>query len=200
MNEFAIKSPKQYNRTDQEYDQFVTQLNLTRRRAYAMAFELTRSNSDAEDLVQDTFVKAWKGYDGYMPGRPFLNWLLRIMQRAYLDNRRRDNPIRKADSLNSLLSPSDGEFQEIQVEDERVNLQVELEKHEFSVEVHAALDELASVYRDAIIMCDLEQMSYSEIAEVQNTTIGTVRSRIHRGRKLLRDTLVRRGNLRFEMD
>ena len=199
MNQVKPKPEvRQYDRTEAEYDQFVSQMNLTRRRAYAMALELTRSSSDAEDLLQDTFVKAWKGYDGYQPGRPFLNWLLRIMQRAYLDTRRRDNPIRKADSLNSMMSPSDGEVQEIPVVDERVNLQQDLEKQEFSAEVHAALNELPDVYRDAIIMCDLEQLSYSEIADSQKTTIGTVRSRIHRGRRLLRDIMVRRGNIQFD--
>lgn len=192
--------PKRFDRTEAEHDQFVAQMNLTRKRAYSMALELTRSASDAEDLVQDTFVKAWKGYDGYEPGRPFLNWLLRIMQRAYLDCRRRDNPIRKADSLNSMMSPSDGEMHEIQVVDERINLQGDLEKQEFSAEVHAALNELPTVYRDAIVMCDLEQLSYSEIADSQKTTIGTVRSRIHRGRRLLRDIMVKRGNIRFELD
>ncbi|HZH99245.1 MAG TPA: sigma-70 family RNA polymerase sigma factor, partial [Fimbriimonadaceae bacterium] len=64
---------------------------------------------------------------------------------------------------------------------------------EFSQELRKALDELPDVYRAAIMMCDLDGMSYSEIAEIQRTTIGTVRSRIHRGRKFLRDIAQRRG-------
>ena len=115
------------------------------------------------------------------------------MQRAYLDFRRRDNPVRKAESLNSMLSPSDGEVQEIPIPDERANPADELEKAELGAEILAALEELPDVYRDAIRLCDLERMSYSEIADDQNTTVGTVRSRIHRGRKLLRDALIRRG-------
>lgn len=165
----------------------------TRRRAYSMALQLTRNPSEAEDLVQETYIKAWRAFDSYLPGRPFLNWILRIMQRAYLDFRRRDNPVRKAESLNSMLSPSDGEVQEIPIPDERTNPADELEKSELGAEILAALEELPDVYRDAIRLCDLERMSYSEIADDQNTTVGTVRSRIHRGRKLLRDALVRRG-------
>ncbi|MBL8061189.1 MAG: sigma-70 family RNA polymerase sigma factor [Chthonomonas sp.] len=165
----------------------------TRRRAYSMALQLTRNPSEAEDLVQETYIKAWRAFDSYLPGRPFLNWILRIMQRAYLDFRRRDNPVRKAESLNSMLSPSDGEVQEIPIPDERANPADELEKSELGAEILAALEELPDVYRDAIRLCDLERMSYSEIAEDQSTTVGTVRSRIHRGRKLLRDALVRRG-------
>ncbi|MBS1707022.1 MAG: sigma-70 family RNA polymerase sigma factor [Armatimonadetes bacterium] len=165
----------------------------TRRRAYTMALQLTRNSAEAEDLVQETFVKAWKGIDSYMPGRPFLNWLLRIMQRAYLDFRRRENPIRKADSLNSMISPADGEVQELPIPDPNANPDLELLHQEFRQELYRALDELPDVYRTAIIMCDLENLSYSEIAERQQTTIGTVRSRIHRGRRVLRDIVNSRG-------
>jgi RNA polymerase sigma-70 factor (ECF subfamily) len=158
-----------------------------------MALQLTRNASDAEDLMQETIVKAWKGYDSYIPGRPFLNWLLRIMQRAYLDSLRRENPIRKAESLNSLVSPSDGEVQELPIPDSAPNPEQEVIADEFRSELHAALKELPEVYRTAIVMCDLEGLSYSEIADVQRTTIGTVRSRIHRGRRLLREIVLRRG-------
>lgn len=165
----------------------------TERRAYSMALQLTRNPSEAEDLVQDTYVKAWRGFDSYIPGRPFLNWLLRIMQRAYLDSRRRDNPIRKAESLNAMVSPSDGEVQEIPIADESRTAEEELIIDEFAEDLRSALNELPEVYRSAIVLCDLEELSYSEIADRQNTTIGTVRSRIHRGRKLLRDVVQSRG-------
>lgn len=165
----------------------------TKRRAYGMAIQLTRNPSDAEDLLQETILKAWRGFDSYMPGRPFLNWLLRIMQRAYLDLKRRENPIRKAESLNSMISPSDGEVQELPIADDAPNPEEELFYQEWTTQLHIALNELPEVYREAIALCDLEQMSYGEIADIQNTTIGTVRSRIHRGRKLLRDLIQKKG-------
>ena len=165
----------------------------TKRRAYSMAVQLTRNSSDAEDLFQETIVKAWRGFDSYMPGRPFLNWLLRIMQRAHLDLRRRDNPIRKAESLNSMISPRDGEFQELAIADDAPTPEEELFYQEWTTQLHIALAELPEVYRGAITMCDLEQMSYGQIAEIQNTTVGTVRSRIHRGRRLLRDIILKKG-------
>lgn len=164
----------------------------TRRRAYSMAIQLTRNPRDAEDLLQDTFVKAWKGYESYSPGRPFLNWLLRIMQRAYLDSRRRENPIRKAESLNAMISPSDGEVQEFPVADSAPSPHDEVVRAEYARELSKALDELPELYRDAIVMCDIECLSYLEIAERQGTTIGTVRSRIHRGRRILRDIVRKR--------
>lgn len=158
-----------------------------------MALQLTRNPTEAEDLVQDTYLKAWKGFESYIPGRPFLNWLLRIMQRAYLDARRRDNPIRRADSLNSMVSPTDGEVQEIPVADDAMTAEQTMLRDEFNAELRSALFELPEVYRTAIVLCDLEEMSYSEIADKQKTTIGTVRSRIHRGRKLLRDIIQAKG-------
>jgi RNA polymerase sigma-70 factor (ECF subfamily) len=180
-------------RTDEDLRRFQEMVGDTKRRAYTMALQLTRNPSDAEDLMQDTYVKAWRGFDTYMPGRPFLNWLLRIMQRAYLDARRRDNPIRKAESLNSMVSPSDGEVQELPIADDGPTPDERVMSEEFRVALMSALDELPEVYRSAIVLCDLESLSYSEIADRQGTTIGTVRSRIHRGRRLLRDLLVKNG-------
>lgn len=180
-------------RSDEDFHRFEAMMADTERRAYSMALQLTRNSSDAEDLVQDTFVKAWRGFESYMPGRPFLNWLLRIMQRAYLDSRRRDNPIRKAESLNSMISPSDGEVQELPIPDDGPGPDDEALYEEFRQGLRESLAELPDVYRTAIEMCDLDERSYSEIAELQNTTIGTVRSRIHRGRKLLREIAQKKG-------
>jgi RNA polymerase sigma-70 factor (ECF subfamily) len=186
----STKNPEEFAlRSSADIRRFEDMMNDTRRRAFSMAIQLTRNQAEAEDLMQDTYVKAWKGFDSYTPGRPFLNWLLRIMQRAYLDARRRENPIRRADSLNSMISPTDGEYQEIPVADDRPTPDVELFDNEFRQSVHKALQELPDVYREAIEMCDLEGLSYGEIADKQSTTVGTVRSRIHRGRKLLRDII-----------
>lgn len=180
-------------RNDLDFRRFEEMVSLTQRRAFSMALQLTRNATDAEDLMQETFVKAWRGFDSYIPGRPFLNWLLRIMQRAYLDSRRRENPIRKAESLNSMISPSDGEVQELPIPDQAPTPDEELFHLEWTSQLHTALDQLPEVYRSAIAMCDLEEMSYGEIAEVQKTTIGTVRSRIHRGRRMLRDICQKTG-------
>lgn len=180
-------------RPETDYDRFEAMLTDTKRRALSMAIQLTRSRSDAEDLVQDTYVKAWRGFDSYTPGRPFINWLLRIMQRAYLDAKRRDNPIRKADSLHSMVSPADGEVQEAPIADPTPAADVQILRQEFKEDLQNALAELPEVYRTAIVLCDIDGLSYCEIAEIQNTTIGTVRSRIHRGRKFLRDIAQQRG-------
>ena len=183
------------DRADSDFHRFEEMMVDTKRRAYTMALQLTRNSADAEDLVQETYVKAWKGFDSYIPGRPFLNWLLRIMQRAYLDSRRRENPIRKAESLNSMISPNDGEVQELPIPDRAPTPDEEILHDEFRKELISALNQLPEVYRSAITMCDLENLSYGEIADRQRTTIGTVRSRIHRGRRLLREIIVKPGSI-----
>jgi len=177
-----------------DLDRFQSMMTDTKRRAYTMALQLTRNPTDAEDLVQETYVKAWRGFDTYVEGRPFLNWLLRIMQRAYLDSRRRDNPIRKAESLNSMVSPRDGEVQEISIPSEDATPDTIVLRAEQRRELAEALAELPLLYREAIVMCDIEFLSYSEIATAQRTTVGTVRSRIHRGRRLLRQIIISKGN------
>lgn len=187
------QSEETINRSAIDAEKFQAMMGETRRRAYSMAIQLTRNATDAEDLVQETYVKAWRGFESYAPDRSFLNWLLRIMQRAYLDSRRRENPVRKAESLNALITPHDRDSQELQVADDRITPDEELLREEYKEQLNKALDQLPDVYSTALRMCDLEGLSYSEIADHQNTTIGTVRSRIHRGRRLLKEAIVRGG-------
>ena len=177
-------------------ERFERMIELSQKRAYRMAYELTRNATDAEDLVQETYLKAWKGFDSYAIEKPFLNWLLRIMQRAYLDSRRRANPIRKADSLQAIAQSVDGEIQELAIADPSPIASDEILFEEYQEQLARSLDMIPEIYATAIRQCDLEGMSYHEIAEQQNTTIGTVRSRIHRGRKLLRGAILK-GDYQF---
>lgn len=161
-------------------DPFELRLQASFRRAYALAFQLTRNSTDAEDLVQETMVKAWKGRDSYVPDRPFLNWLLRIMQHAHLDIVRRANPIRSAEPLSD----------DFQVASRREDGPDHcLESNESARELIEALDQLPEIYRATVLLCDVDGLSYAEIAILQKSTIGTVRSRIYRGRRLLREIL-----------
>ncbi len=175
---------------------FERMMEMSKKRAYRMAYELTRNASDAEDLVQDTYLKAWKGFDSYAFDKPFLNWLLRIMQRAYLDSRRRANPIRRAESLQAIGQMLDGDIQELSIPDPSPSASDEILFAEYRDQLEVSLDRIPEIYAQAIRQCDLEGLSYHEIADQQNTTIGTIRSRIHRGRKLLRAAILR-GDYQF---
>jgi RNA polymerase sigma-70 factor (ECF subfamily) len=86
-----------------------------------------------------------------------------------------------------MVSPTDGELQEIPIADEGPGPDEVLFRNEYAAEVRRALRGLPDIYRRAIELCDLEGLSYLEIADLEKTTIGTVRSRIHRGRKILRE-------------
>ena len=118
------------------------------------------------------------------------------MQRAYLDSRRRANPIRKADSLQAIAQTVEGEIQELTIADPSPIASDEVLFDEYKQQLSRSLDSIPEIYATAIRQCDLDGMSYHEIAEQQNTTIGTIRSRIHRGRRLLRAAILK-GDYQF---
>jgi RNA polymerase sigma-70 factor, ECF subfamily len=163
-----------------------------RRRARSFALRLTHSRDDADDLVQDTLIRAWRGFATFRPERPFVNWVLRIMQRTFVDAKRRENPIRRAVSIQGLLSPSNGESQEIPLLDPAPGPLDTAMAAGLRDEMVRVLSKMPEPYRTTVVLCDVEQLSYAEIAERQECTIGTVRSRIHRGRRMLRQSLSRR--------
>ena len=151
-------------------------------RVYRLAFRLSGNRADAEDLTQETFVRVFRSLAGYTPGT-FEGWLHRITTNLFLDLARRRQRIR-FDAL-----PED-------VGDRLASTEAGPE-HAFSLnhldpEIQAALDELPADFRAAVVLCDLEQLSYEEIAATLNVKVGTVRSRIHRGRVLLREALAHR--------
>lgn len=158
-------------------------------RALTLALQLTGNRSEAEDLVQDAYVKAWRKFESYQEDRPFLNWILRIVQRHNLDLRRRDNPIRRAESIYQRRSLQDDEVTEISVPNPHDNPLVDVMRLESIDALWVALAKLPAPYADAVRLCDIEGLSYQEIAEAQGTSLGTVRSRIHRARLMLRSIL-----------
>lgn len=165
----------------------------SRARALSMALQLTNNRAEAEDLLQETYCKAWQAFRTFDDQRSFLNWLLRILQRVNLDARRRHNPIRCAESLNAMLSTANSEPIELPVPDSRPTPDLVLIRHEERDILLNCLRQLPALYRQVIVLCDFEDMSYAQIAAVQKSTVGTVRSRIHRARKMLRQLIVQSG-------
>ena len=150
-------------------------------RVYRLAYRLTGNPHDAEDLTQEVFVRVFRSLSSYTPGT-FEGWLHRITTNLFLDTVRRKARIR-FDAL-----PDDAERLESK---ERGPAQVYDETH-FDADVQAALDALPPDFRAAVVLCDLEGLSYEEIAATLDVKIGTVRSRIHRGRGQLRAALAHR--------
>ena len=150
-------------------------------RVYRLAYRLTGNPHDAEDLTQEVFVRVFRSLANYTPGT-FEGWLHRITTNLFLDHVRRKARIR-FDAL-----PDDAERLP---SGDRGPAQVYDDTH-FDHDVQAALDALPPDFRAAVVLCDLEGLSYEEIAATLGVKIGTIRSRIHRGRASLRAALAHR--------
>ncbi|MEO6471954.1 MAG: RNA polymerase sigma factor SigE [Aeromicrobium sp.] len=151
-------------------------------RVYRLAYRLTGNRQDAEDLTQDVFVRVFKSLDTYVAGN-FEGWLHRITTNLFLDRMRRKSRIRM-DAF--------GEGAEERVESDEVLPEVAVHDANFDPDIEAALAMLSEEFRVAVVLCDIEGLSYEEISSVLGIKLGTVRSRIHRGRTQLREALAHR--------
>ena len=151
-------------------------------RVYRLAYRLTGNPHDAEDLTQEVFVRVFRSLDTYTPGT-FEGWLHRVTTNLFLDGARRKQRIRfdalsdeRAARLRSSSPSPDMAYADMHFEDD----------------VERALATLPPDFRAAVVLCDVEGLSYEEIAEILGAKLGTVRSRIHRGRAQLRAALAHR--------
>jgi RNA polymerase sigma factor (sigma-70 family) len=150
-------------------------------RVYRLAYRLTGNPHDAEDLTQETFVRVFRSLASYKPGT-FEGWLHRITTNLFLDMVRRRSRIRmEALPEDTDRLPGTGPQPEQVFSDTHLDPQLQ-----------AALDELPPEFRAAVVLCDVEGLSYEEIGATLGVKLGTVRSRIHRGRAALRSALERR--------
>lgn len=151
------------------------------RKIYNFAYRLCGDPDDAADLVQEVLLRVRRGLASYQPGS-FDGWLWRITRNAFIDEvrRRRRRPTTPLpESFDRWESPSSPGADE------------QLASMRLGDDIQAALLDLPYEFREAVVMCDVVGLSYEEIAEAVSVPVGTVRSRIHRGRKALRSALVR---------
>ena len=157
---------------------------------YNTAYRMTRSAEDAEDLVQETYFKAYKYYDKFEEGTNLKAWLFKILKNTFINNYRKKK-----------LEPRSVDFAEIEDSFERIvrrdnsdqpaDPEAEYFHGVLDDDVKRALDSLPYDYRMVVILADLEDFSYKEIAEILDCPVGTVMSRLYRGRKLLEKALLR---------
>jgi RNA polymerase sigma-70 factor (ECF subfamily) len=152
-----------------------------RDRVYRVAYRLTGNRHDAEDLTHDVFVRVFRSLDQYRPGS-FEGWLYRITTSLFLDGVRRRRRVR----FDPLLDEFGQWLQSREPDPETEVL------GRFDAEVQAALAALPPDFRAAVVLCDVEGLAYEEIAAILEVPLGTVRSRLHRGRAQLRETLAHR--------
>lgn len=149
-------------------------------RVYRLAYRLSGNQHDAEDLTQETFIRVFRSVQNYQPGT-FEGWLHRITTNLFLDMVRRRGRIRmEALPEDYDRVPADDPNPEQIYHDSRLG-----------PDLQAALDSLPPEFRAAVVLCDIEGLSYEEIGATLGVKLGTVRSRIHRGRQALRDHLAR---------
>ncbi len=155
---------------------------------YNMAFRLTRNPEDAEDLIQETYFKAYKYYDKFEEGTNLKAWLFRIMKNSFINGYRKkqNQPPESAfsdieESFEAIVSDDAGHIKNPEEE----ILESVLDEH-----VQKAIDSLRDDYRMVILLVDLEGFSYKEAAEILEVPVGTVMSRLYRGRRILEKTLL----------
>lgn len=165
--------------TPPTWEEVVTQHSA---RVFRLAYRLTGNRHDAEDLTQEVFVRVFRSLSSYTPGT-FEGWLHRITTNLFLDQVRRKQRIR----FDALPDDAGDRMAGNDVGPERM-----WEFNNLDHDVQAALDTLPPEFRAAVVLCDIEGLSYEEIAATLNIKLGTVRSRIHRGRAQLRQALAHR--------
>ncbi len=181
----------QPQRTDQA--EFERRMRDSHRQVYGLAMRLTGQQSDAEDLVQEAYIRAFRFFHRYDSNLPFTSWMYRILTNVHIDQNRRKGRIRTS-SLDH--SGADGETA-WEVADETSSPERTLMHGALDDALQYALMSMSPEFRTAVVLADVEGMAYEEIAEVMKTSIGTVRSRIHRGRRQLRRYLDREYPNRF---
>lgn len=153
-------------------------------KAFNFAYRLSGNEPDARDLVQEAFMRALEHAESYDPTRPFDSWLLRILHNIFLDGMRRHSHSRTV-SLDAPSPVEDAGWADLLPEEAPLPGD-EMARQESRDLVQRALERLPTTYKSAVALCDIEGLSYEEIAKVMEIPVGTVRSRIHQGRLLLR--------------
>ncbi len=153
---------------------------------YNYALRLTTDPNDAEDLLQDSIVKAFRFFSSFQKGTNARAWLYRIVKNSYINNYRkasRQPPKVDYDEVATYYETIRSE------QSDTTDLQAQFYRSEYDDDFKKALDDLPEDFRTPLLLCDVEDFTYEEIANMLDVPIGTVRSRLHRGRNLLKDKI-----------
>ena len=165
-------------------------MSATYRKVYNMAFRLAGNRSDAEDLTQEAFYRAYRSFEDYEGDRPFENWIFRIVTRLFLDLLRNRRRRVKAVSYDTPLQRDSGdETLYFDMADDSPNPEQRMLEGSFNEDLQKALDSLTPEQRTLITLADVEGIPYKDIADMLGKPVGTIRSRLHRTHKLIRHRL-----------
>lgn len=176
--------------SQREESDFRELMAQTYKKVYNLAYRLSGDRSDAEDLTQEAFFRAYRGFDGYQGDRPFENWIFRIVTRLFLDMKRARKRRVMTHSYDAPIM-ADGADDPVlaQAAADGPNPEEALVARHFSEEMEAALRQLKPDQRALIMLADVEQVPYEDIATMLGIPVGTVRSRLHRTHRRLQSLL-----------
>ena len=164
-------------------------VKLYEKRVYALTLRMCKNPEDAAEAAQEAFLSAWQGLPFFRGDASFSTWLYRLASNACVDLLRRESRHRNA------AGPSfNDEDAAVDVADEAPLPQEELERKELKEQIEAGLQSLTPDHRQVLILREMHQLSYDEISGVLELDVGTVKSRINRARKQLRNFLIKSGN------
>lgn len=180
------ETPRQHYNDKEKQDIFNGEFMPHIRSMYNFGFRLTLDRDDAKDLVQDTYLKAYRFIESFQKGTNAKAWLFRILKNSFINDYRKKSK-----------EPSKVDYQEVEAYynsdevDRQItpDLRVESLKDMIGDEISNALNSLDVDFRTVIILSDLEEFKYEEMAKILDIPIGTVRSRLHRARNLLKEKL-----------
>ncbi len=157
---------------------------------YNTAYRMARNAEDAEDLVQETFLKGYRSYAQFTPGTNLKAWLFKILKNTFINEYRRKQAAPKKSDFAEIEEAFESQLAP-EAAGQMKNPEEEALANAFDEDVQRALDLLPADYRMAVLLADIEGFSYREIAEILEIPVGTVMSRLYRGRKLLEEAMLR---------
>jgi RNA polymerase sigma-70 factor (ECF subfamily) len=168
-----------------QIEEFEKLVKANRDALYRIAYRLTGNRDDAEDLLLEALTEAWESFNHFQKGTEFVRWVATIMTHTFLDWQRKNSHY----EFVSLDEPSEEDEEPLELPDETDDPEELALRREFWRAAKRALDELLPEFRTVVALVDMEGLSYEEAAKILNCPIGTVRSRLHRARTILREKL-----------
>ena len=176
--------------TPDDQKRFSAQMNRTYRKVFNLAYRLAGNRSDAEDLTQEAYYRAFRGFDLYEGDKPFENWIFRIVTRLFLDlNRARRRRVKTVSYDNPIRPDGATDFVRFETADSSPNPEQVFVNRFVSEDLERSLSQLSDDQQTLVMLADVEGVSYKDIAEMLKAPVGTIRSRLHRAHKQLRSYL-----------
>ena len=179
--------------SEDDVDVFARLLAAHQDKLYRVAYRMTGHHEEAQDLLQDALLEAFRSFQRFQRGTYFDKWLYRIMTNTFIDRQRHRKRVGRVESLDAPLPGDDGDFSAREIADWDSNPALLMLRDTYSEPMQQALDCLSPEFRLVLILSDVEEFSYEEISEIMGTPIGTVRSRLHRARTEVRRQLLKMG-------